>query len=182
METDRDRSLQSWTFRTLFPPRFLSSLVALATLSTCVACALLGEVVGLLAAPAGGARGRAGPACVLRGWLPYHALVLCVAAALLAGAVAHARRVCAAARAWLLKPALSRRKLEAAALRSEGEGRERMECAVCFDDPAQLLVFLPCGHRCVCATCADLIDPKCPLCRRPIEERVALVGKYRIYV
>ena len=29
------------------------------------------------------------------------------------------------------------------------------ECAICFEDPAQLLVFLPCGHRCVCDECGD---------------------------
>lgn len=49
------------------------------------------------------------------------------------------------------------------------------ECCVCLDDvPASdLLLLLPCAHRCVCAPCADMLalrpppDRRCPKCRNP---------------
>eukprot|EP00656_Telonema_subtile_P021371 TRINITY_DN22401_c0_g1_i1.p1 TRINITY_DN22401_c0_g1~~TRINITY_DN22401_c0_g1_i1.p1 ORF type:complete len:178 (-),score=32.92 TRINITY_DN22401_c0_g1_i1:513-1046(-) len=43
------------------------------------------------------------------------------------------------------------------------------DCSVCLESPADgLLVFVPCGHRCVCGTCAAQIrrrSSKCPICR-----------------
>ena len=59
---------------------------------------------------------------------------------------------------------------------------ERQECAICFEDPAQLLVFLPCGHRCVCASCAERIERRCPLCRARVRDRIAVVGKHKFRV
>ena len=49
------------------------------------------------------------------------------------------------------------------------------ECCVCLDDVAasDLLMMMPCGHRCVCAPCADMLtqrppaDQRCPKCRYP---------------
>jgi hypothetical protein len=48
------------------------------------------------------------------------------------------------------------------------------ECCVCLEDVAQadLLVLLPCMHRCVCADCAAalLADARpCPKCRERVE-------------
>lgn len=45
-----------------------------------------------------------------------------------------------------------------------------IECVVCLSEPSSL-VFIPCAHRCVCATCYAGIKKAnncCPLCRRKI--------------
>ena len=51
------------------------------------------------------------------------------------------------------------------------------ECCVCLDDVAQadLLLLMPCAHRCVCQACADalmaILPPaprRCPKCREPV--------------
>jgi hypothetical protein len=55
--------------------------------------------------------------------------------------------------------------------------RAMRECCVCLADvPIEaLLLLLPCAHRCVCATCADVLlalpvpdARRCPKCREPI--------------
>lgn len=45
------------------------------------------------------------------------------------------------------------------------------ECTICMDAPP-VMAFVPCGHRCICASCADGLkasvaprEPKCPFCR-----------------
>ena len=42
-------------------------------------------------------------------------------------------------------------------------------CVICFDAPKDL-AFIPCGHKCVCPSCADHYDEEngCPICRRPV--------------
>ena len=48
------------------------------------------------------------------------------------------------------------------------------ECCVCLADVhvADLLLLLPCAHRCVCAACAAALlggaAPRCPKCREPV--------------
>jgi hypothetical protein len=47
------------------------------------------------------------------------------------------------------------------------------ECCVCLDDVlvADLLLLLPCAHRCVCAACAAALLAEarpCPKCREPV--------------
>lgn len=41
-------------------------------------------------------------------------------------------------------------------------------CCICFDKPREY-AFVPCGHRCCCKTCADLLisdaNSFCPICR-----------------
>ena len=39
-------------------------------------------------------------------------------------------------------------------------------CVVCEDDQRTHMVF-PCGHRCMCKTCAFRIGDTCPMCRAP---------------
>jgi len=43
------------------------------------------------------------------------------------------------------------------------------ECVVCLDaEPAVVLV--PCGHLCLCQSCADLLRaPQCPICRAAVQ-------------
>ena len=48
-----------------------------------------------------------------------------------------------------------------------------MNCVVCMNQRRQV-IFLPCGHVCVCARCSTEIverDGICPVCRRHIESR-----------
>jgi hypothetical protein len=48
---------------------------------------------------------------------------------------------------------------------------EETMCVVCFDAPKDHII-IPCGHQCVCGTCAEALKreahPACPLCREPI--------------
>ena len=50
-------------------------------------------------------------------------------------------------------------------------------CCVCLT-AAQTHAFMPCGHRCVCATCAELVmdteSPACVLCRQAARECVQI--------
>ena len=89
---------------------------------------------------------------------------------------AHARRQVEQCRLYLdtMVFGMARQAVSAAASGSE--------CAICFEDPAQLLVFLPCGHRCVCASCAERIERRCPLCRARVRDRIAVVGKHKFRV
>ena len=51
------------------------------------------------------------------------------------------------------------------------EGAEAIAtCAVCLDKPVRV-TLMPCGHLCVCETCAPLLA-QCPIGREPIEGRV----------
>ena len=43
-------------------------------------------------------------------------------------------------------------------------------CVVC-DDLVAAVALVPCGHLCMCLTCAELVD-ECPLCRLPIDQRL----------
>lgn len=47
------------------------------------------------------------------------------------------------------------------------------ECAVCMKNKRQLLLR-PCNHFCVCGGCIDILQGKCPICRKVIQrtERV----------
>ena len=54
------------------------------------------------------------------------------------------------------------------------------ECVVCVDEAATLAA-MPCGHLCLCATCAaglvrDGSTPRCPICRSELSRT------QRIYV
>ena len=55
----------------------------------------------------------------------------------------------------------------------DGEDRElpdRLVCVVCLGAEREV-ILLPCGHVCVCATCADTLlagGHQCPVCRGPI--------------
>ncbi|KAI7842420.1 hypothetical protein COHA_004059 [Chlorella ohadii] len=55
--------------------------------------------------------------------------------------------------------------------------RQLRECSVCMA-PADLLVFIPCGHRAVCADCSkQLLDAKgagraCPICRAHVASSI----------
>jgi hypothetical protein len=50
---------------------------------------------------------------------------------------------------------------------------EETMCVVCFDAPKDHII-VPCGHMCVCASCAEQLTktrtPTCPVCREPIRE------------
>ena len=45
------------------------------------------------------------------------------------------------------------------------------ECCVCLDAEAKQML-VPCGHLCVCLTCANTLDGDCPKCRQKITGRV----------
>jgi hypothetical protein len=48
------------------------------------------------------------------------------------------------------------------------------ECCVCLADvaAADMLLLLPCAHRCVCEACANMLlaapQPRCPKCRKDV--------------
>ena len=51
------------------------------------------------------------------------------------------------------------------------------ECVVCMDEE-NTHMFMPCGHKCVCKECADLImggTAECPTCR------TKAVGLHRVF-
>ncbi|KAD3641507.1 hypothetical protein E3N88_30731 [Mikania micrantha] len=53
------------------------------------------------------------------------------------------------------------------------------ECIICLKDEVSV-VFLPCAHQVVCATCSDEFGTKgkstCPICRVVIEQRIRVFG------
>lgn len=57
---------------------------------------------------------------------------------------------------------------------SQAESEE--ECSICMDGLATHLV-LPCGHRCLCEDCMDLVE-RCPLCRVDIKKRIRISREY----
>ena len=50
---------------------------------------------------------------------------------------------------------------------------EETLCVVCFDAPKDH-IMVPCGHQCVCASCAEQLTntrtPMCPVRRGPIQQ------------
>jgi hypothetical protein len=49
------------------------------------------------------------------------------------------------------------------------------ECCVCLEKKvlSDLLLLVPCGHRCVCAFHAsDIVGKLCPLCRKQVENAI----------
>ncbi len=49
---------------------------------------------------------------------------------------------------------------------------DAVECVVCMENDSEKL-YLPCGHKCVCDKCSELlckIKKECPLCRRYIQK------------
>ena len=54
-------------------------------------------------------------------------------------------------------------------------GSENTECCICLTDICTR-IFVPCGHFCVCATCASRVTT-CPLCRAPIQ-RIAIGAEF----
>jgi hypothetical protein len=57
------------------------------------------------------------------------------------------------------------------------------DCCVCLDDVAAeaLVALTPCGHRCVCGPCAELLLHREPAARRCPKCRAALTGMLRVY-
>ena len=47
------------------------------------------------------------------------------------------------------------------------------ECVTCLQANELTIAFLPCGHVCMCATCAQRVQ-ECPLCRAHITEKKKL--------
>lgn len=60
----------------------------------------------------------------------------------------------------------------------KGAGCDR-ECMICMKDEVSI-VFLPCAHQVICASCSDNYGKKgkatCPCCRVPIEQRIRVFG------
>ena len=54
------------------------------------------------------------------------------------------------------------------------EAQIRNECVVCMDRPRAVL-FLPCEHCAVCASCADALQ-ECPNCRATITTRITIAN------
>ncbi|CAM9376334.1 unnamed protein product, partial [Ectocarpus sp. 6 AP-2014] len=48
--------------------------------------------------------------------------------------------------------------------------RERNECIVCMTDEVNC-VLVPCGHHCICLTCASRLE-ECPICRRAVTQKI----------
>ncbi|XP_011494512.1 PREDICTED: E3 ubiquitin-protein ligase LRSAM1-like [Ceratosolen solmsi marchali] len=47
------------------------------------------------------------------------------------------------------------------------------ECTVCMEIDCEV-IFLPCGHLCCCAKCADMILIECPMCRTTIDRKIKI--------
>ena len=48
-------------------------------------------------------------------------------------------------------------------------------CVVCLDD-VRAMVVVPCGHRCLCASCGAKPPAQCPLCRGPATSVIRVFG------
>jgi hypothetical protein len=51
------------------------------------------------------------------------------------------------------------------------KAKESQMCVVCLDE-RKTHAMLPCLHKCVCGTCAELMtgpNVTCPMCREPVE-------------
>ena len=52
------------------------------------------------------------------------------------------------------------------------------ECVLCMDDSEELRIIIPCGHRCLCPSCADDASiRKCPICRSQTTKYLKQVNK-----
>ena len=62
---------------------------------------------------------------------------------------------------------------------SDKEANSDRECVICMKDEVSV-VFLPCAHQVMCASCSDEYGKKgraaCPCCRVPIEQRIRVFG------
>ncbi|XP_028782468.1 MND1-interacting protein 1-like [Neltuma alba] len=62
---------------------------------------------------------------------------------------------------------------------SDKEVNSDRECIICMKDEVSV-VFLPCAHQVMCATCSDEYGRKgraaCPCCHVPIEQRIRVFG------
>ena len=54
------------------------------------------------------------------------------------------------------------------------EAQTRNECIVCMDHPRAVL-FLPCNHCVVCASCADALQ-ECPFCNGAVAGRITIAN------
>ncbi|KAG2326711.1 hypothetical protein Bca4012_035647 [Brassica carinata] len=61
----------------------------------------------------------------------------------------------------------------------EKEANYDRECLICMKDEVSV-VFLPCAHQVVCASCSDSFmgggEATCPCCRVPIQQRIRVFG------
>lgn len=53
---------------------------------------------------------------------------------------------------------------------SNAPASDDADCVICLENPGEM-AFIPCGHRCICQTCARDLPPEarrnCPQCRQP---------------
>lgn len=62
-------------------------------------------------------------------------------------------------------------------------GNERAEgtCVICLDSTVNQII-VPCGHMCMCESCADTFstdtynDKKCPLCKGQIQNIIRVIS------
>jgi len=60
------------------------------------------------------------------------------------------------------------------------EPKEEDECAICFADASRTHLCAPCGHKCVCASCASThlsaSGSRCPICRAEVTMTIQVFG------
>lgn len=70
-------------------------------------------------------------------------------------------------------------ELEKQEASSDKEVNCNRECMICMKDEVSI-VFLPCAHQVICATCSNKFGRKvkaaCPCCHVPIEQRIRVFG------
>jgi hypothetical protein len=63
---------------------------------------------------------------------------------------------------------------------SPQEPKEEDECAICFADASRTHLCVPCGHKCVCASCASThlsaSGSRCPICRAEVTITIQVFG------
>jgi len=64
---------------------------------------------------------------------------------------------------------------------SKSTTNENKECCVCLLEVKELLAIIPCGHRCICQSCAEILmkrekNRECPICRGPMEGVLKIYG------
>ncbi|XP_055531899.1 mitochondrial E3 ubiquitin protein ligase 1 [Wyeomyia smithii] len=67
---------------------------------------------------------------------------------------------------------LEKSRAQRRALARQQVYNDEQKCVVCVDNPKEV-ICLPCGHVCLCETCAEKIKTSCPVCRSKIETKAA---------
>lgn len=53
------------------------------------------------------------------------------------------------------------------------DAKEAVECVICLESISEV-ALVPCGHKCLCSTCAKPFVGDCPVCRSAVTSRLKI--------